>query len=353
MKAGKVLVAISGGVDSAAACLQLIRTGWTVEAAHFLIPGISREQGQSSQYGAETDIQKLERLTSELGVPLHIIDKQDVFRKKVIAYFVNSYATGQTPNPCVLCNPDFKLAIAIEFADRLGIEFIATGHYARVVCDGGVYSLLKAFDTAKDQSYFLHRIPKSWLARLLLPIGGITKDNAREIVSQAGLAHLMHGESQDICFLSGDYRQFLEAHGVRSFKGSIVTTDGRQVGEHNGLFGYTIGQRHGLGIPDRTPFYVIGLDVARNQLVVGKKEELFKQGCLVDRVNWLEPFENWRQKVSVKLRYRHPGVLCQVKLLTDDSLFVSFDMPQSAITPGQFAVFYDEEKVLGGGSICG
>ncbi len=348
MNSKRALVAISGGVDSVAACLQLLDAGWEVEAFHLLIPG----KGLTSQSAVETELQRIKKITSVLGIKLHFVDKTDVFHERVIAYFMQGYALGQTPNPCVICNPDFKIASGVAVAEALGIKFIATGHYARSFCDSRGCSLFMAKDKQKDQSYFLHRIPQAWFASLLFPLGEITKSEAKKNVARKGLADLIHKESQDICFFSGDYRQFLASHGMKFRPGQIVTTDGKVLGRHQGLIAYTIGQRHGLGLPDRTPFYVIRLDISKNQLIVGKKEELFKLNCRVKDVNWLESFETWPEKVNVKLRYRHPGVFCRVILSPDIGLSVTFETAQAAVTPGQFAVFYHEDKALGGGVIC-
>lgn len=339
-----VLVAMSGGVDSAVAVIRSLERGLHTEGLYLKLTDEAPGLGAAM------------RIAQKLGIKLHVIDAVNKFNAGVIEYFRASYLAGLTPNPCIICNPRIKIAIGLELADQLGCGILATGHYARVYDAGdGETALLKGTDPAKDQSYFLHQIPRDALNRLWFPDGPLTKTEVKRIACSAGLLDIIHKESQEICFFRGDYRAFFRPD-RRSpcIDGEIATKEGRVIGRHSGLYAYTIGQRHGLGLCGAAPYYVTAIDPDKNRLIVGKNEDLYAKGCLVDHVNWLtrDPGMAIGSPVTVKIRYRHQGVRAGLELAEGKGLKVTFESPQRAVTPGQFAVFYQTDMVLGGGRIC-
>ena len=342
-----VLVALSGGVDSAIAAYDLIQAGWHTETffLNILPEGISG-----------TGLLAAKSVAKHLGIRLHCLNEAERFEDEVISYFSRSYDMGLTPNPCVICNNRIKVVIGLSLADSLVINYLATGHYARTKrLSSGRTGLVKAKDLKKDQSYFLHQIPKGAIPRLIFPLGDRTKKDVMKQADETGLFPLVQKESQEICFLKGNYRTFLEKRGLLDNRpGDIVAIDGKVLGRHAGLYAYTIGQRQGIGIPDKTPYYVVALDRENNRLVVGKEHSLWGKEFLVEYVNWLmSPDMALKQPCTVKIRYRHPGGLAKLELLKSGKVRVCFFSNQWAITPGQFAVFYLDDLVLGGGSICG
>jgi tRNA-specific 2-thiouridylase len=338
---------LSGGIDSAVTAYKLIRKGWHIEAffLDILPSGI-----QSSSLAAAKNIAR------HLGIKFHCLCESERFEDEVISYFSNSYNRGLTPNPCVVCNNRIKVAIGLSLANTLAINYLATGHYSKTkILSSGHTGLKRAKDLKKDQSYFLHQIPKENLPRILFPLGDYTKEEVIKIACKTGLFSLVQKESQEICFLKGNYRTFLEKRGLLVNRpGDIVTVDGKILGRHKGLYAYTIGQRQGIGIPDKTPYYVVALDKNTNQLVIGKEHNLWGKEFIVEHINWLVPPNiAFRQPCTVKIRYRHPGGLANLNFMESDKVRVCFFSDQWAITPGQFAVFYLNDLVLGGGSICG
>ncbi len=342
-----VLVAMSGGVDSAVAALLLLRQGMHVESLFLRL--VHDEHSEADRYSARY-------ISEHLGIRFHELEYSKVFRERIVRYFVTAYTRGLTPNPCVRCNPEIKIAAGLHMMKELGLSTFATGHYARVVSiqNGAEYALCKGQDTNKDQSYFLHGLPREVLGQLCLPLGEMSKDQVVEVGRSAGISSLVRSESQDICFLRGDYRQFLKDQGVpEPGPGDMVTLDGHTVGTHRGLHNYTVGQRRGLGLPGPHPLYVIRIDTHSNSLVVGPEQELYRRCFRVRQVNWLVDevspgTELWCQ---VKIRYRHRPAYARVTV-GEEYAEVEFDKPQRAVTPGQFAVFYDSDIVLGGGEIC-
>ena len=294
------------------------------------------------------------RIASLLGIRVHFVNRKKEFKSAVMDYFKDSYKKGLTPNPCVFCNPGIKFKTGIEYAKRLGFDFFATGHYARIR-DHARFGkvLLRGKDAKKDQSYFLYRLERMCLPCILFPLGEFSKAETRSIARKTGLYDMVLEESQEVCFIKGDYREFL---GTERAKGGpiVLKATGETVGWHKGLFNYTVGQRRGLGIPGKEPYYVLELDVQRNCVYIGTKSELFKREFRVKDVNWLCPKEYALQRdILIKIRSRHqaaPGKISGIE--KDGCLRVVFDSPQGAITPGQSAVFYDDSMVLGGGIIC-
>ena len=339
---------MSGGVDSAVAAWLLQEKGFRVQGLFIRMTGTEKEEQALSSARAVSDI---------LGIRLHIADMQKEFRHRVLEYFLDAYRSCKTPNPCVICNPDIKIASALAIASNLGIQLIATGHYARrKITAGGRAFLMTARHSPKDQSYFLHQLNKKVLGHLIMPLGGLDRKTVENISKEAGINSHIQEESQDICFLRGDYRKYIrQMPGMSPVPGPIVKTDGTIAGEHKGLVDYTVGQRRGLGIPDKTPYYVIHLDHRSNTLVIGKKHELLKKSCLVSGINWLaEPGMAICSSLQVKLRSRHKPVKASVQISRKDNrtAIVCFQEAQHAVTPGQFAVFYKGPLVIGGGTIC-
>jgi tRNA-specific 2-thiouridylase len=342
-----VLVALSGGVDSALAAYDLIQAGWHTEAffLNILPEGLSC-----------TGLLAAKSVAKHLGIRLHCLNEAEKFENEVISYFSKSYNMGLTPNPCVICNNRIKMVIGLSLADSLGIDYLATGHYARTKrLSNGQTGLFRAKDLKKDQSYFMHQIPKGAIPRLIFPLGDHTKKDIMKQAAETGIFPLVQKESQEICFLKGNYRTFLEKRGLfDNLPGDIVAIDGKVLGRHAGLYAYTVGQRQGIGITDKTPYYVVALDRKNNRLVVGKEHSLWAGEFLVEHVNWLvSPYIAFKQPCTVKIRYRHAEGLAKLELLESGKVRVHFFSDQLAITPGQFAVFYLDELVLGGGSICG
>ncbi len=337
-------MALSGGLDSAVAAVLLKRQGWRVGGVHLRLTPVHRVPDS------------LQAFAHRHGLDLTIIDVHADFHRLVIDYFLQGYRQGRTPNPCVRCNALIKFARLRELARSWGVPYLATGHYVRAAAlPGGETALLQGLDPAKDQSYFLHRLPPALLPQLVFPLGGLTKAAVTAHARRWGLEpYLQTSESQDNCFIpQRSYREFLHAQQCPGLDqpGDIVDRRGRVLGRHRGLENYTVGQRRGLGLPAAHPYYVLALDPPANRLVVGPRAELFSAGLLAADVHWLGPPPREPFTARVRLRYRHPGVDCRIIPQPDGRLRVLFALPQAAVTPGQAAVFYQDERLLGGGWI--
>ncbi len=343
----RVGVAMSGGVDSSVTARLLLEQGHEVEGFFLLL----------AQAEPEADVARVERLGQRLGMQVHVLDLRDRFQRLVLDYFANAYLAGRTPNPCVVCNPAIKFGALLDEVLARGCDRLATGHYARVVRDAeGRVHLLKGRDGAKDQSYFLHRLGQKALSRILFPLGGQTKTETRRLAARFALAGLHGVESQDVCFLAGcSVADFLARYRGEDLPGPgpIETEDGEVLGRHQGVHRYTVGQRRGLGLPDATPWYVLALAPERNAVVVAKTERLWRRDLLARDCAWVSgepPGESFRCRV--RIRHRHQEAPATVTVREHGRVcLVRFDAPQRAITPGQFAVFYNEDEVLGGGEI--
>ena len=338
------VVALSGGLDSAVAAVLLLEQGWQVLGVHL------RLTDQAAAFD-------LAALGNFLGIEVRQIDLRQEFRQHVIDYFCRTYRNGKTPNPCVRCNEKIKFGHLLALVQAWGVPCLATGHYARLAPgrDGG-WGLYRGADRRKEQSYFLHRLPREILGNILLPLGAWTKDQVRAKAAALGLLpYILPRESQELCFIAGKYSDYLASclPAGQSRPGPIVNRQGVIVGQHRGLPYYTVGQRQGLGIAAAAPYYVLELIPAANQLVVGGREDLLTEVVEVEAVNWLVPPEPAPFRAAVRLRYRHPGVGCLIQPRPDGSAGVTLEQPQAAVTPGQAAVFYRGDQVLGGGWIRG
>lgn len=337
-----IAVAMSGGVDSTV-CAALLRENHTVRG-FFMDLGLPDGHEQ---------IAAVRAIAAKLGIELEVVDLADVFREKIIDYFCRSYAAGKTPNPCVRCNPLIKCGALLAAVQGRGIERMATGHYVRLQRDESGVRLLAGADAGKDQSYFLCGLSREQLRPLVFPLGEMRKQEVYRLARELGFAHAHDAESQDICFLKHQGLADFLKNRTDGAKGDIVTRDGRKVGSHAGVFHYTVGQRRGLGVCDSTPYYVIGLDAAKNQVIVGKEADLWHDRLFVGGVSWVSgappPLP---ARLMVKIRYRHQPAVAELSR-AGDLYLVRFAEAQRAITPGQFAVFYDHEALIGGGEIVG
>jgi tRNA-specific 2-thiouridylase len=339
----KVAIALSGGVDSAVAAALLQRQGLNLHGVHLrLYPFTAPED-------------RVGPLAQRLGIPLTVIDLQREFAREVVDYFVSEYARGRTPNPCVRCNAAIKFGRLWERLRNDGFTHLATGHYARLnLDDDRAPALFRGVDRRKDQSYFLSRLPLSLLPNLLFPLGPMTKEEVRRLARQAGLpVQASQPESMELCFIpAGNYQDFLKARrGIEGPPGDFVDAGGRLLGRHRGLERYTVGQRRGLGVPAREPFYVIDLQPQSNRVVLGHRDELLSPGLTASRMNWLIPPPAGEIEAVAVIRYRHPGVRARITPRGGGSVQVDFHAPQSAVAPGQAVAFYDGDRLLGGGWI--
>ena len=344
----KVLVAMSGGVDSSASLVILSRMGYEPYGVTMeLLNGIKGITPYTEKDAASA-------CAAKVGAKFEAVDYSADFERHVVSPFVQSYLEGETPNPCLECNKYIKFGKLFEKADELGIKYVATGHYARIEEKDGVFYLKKGVDPKKDQSYVLCNLTQAQLSRLIFPLGGMTKEQIREIAAETGLPNAEKAESQDICFIKdGEYHSFVSLYsGVSPRKGAFLDMEGKPIGVHLGSIRYTIGQRRGLGTGFGERVYVVSKDVRKNTVTLGSNADLFSDTAILKRVNIISgvfPTEPFR--ASVRIRYQHKEQPASVIPNADGTLKVKFDEPQRAIAPGQWGVIYDGDYVLGGGVI--
>jgi tRNA-specific 2-thiouridylase len=367
----RVLVGMSGGVDSSVAALLLKQQGYEVIGVTL---NLWSYEDRQEPYNECCSLE-VRAVAQQLGIEHHFVDAGKEFKERVVDVFLAEHAQGRTPSPCGRCNRLVRFPILLELADRFGCDFLATGHHARIVAENEIYYLLTSKDPLKDQSYFLYGLTQEQLKRILFPVGDLLKSEVWQIAKAHNLVSARKPESMDLCFIpKGDHRAYLRAHldGLVQ-PGEIVDTSGRVVGRHEGLAFYTIGQRHGLGVALGERVYVVGFDYENNRLIVGDERALLSEGLIATDVNFIysssplsplslegrgdggEGGEGSREvrgiPITVKIRYRSPRVPATLKLLDDSRVCVLFAQPQRAVTPGQIAVFYEGERVLGGGVI--
>jgi len=352
----RVVVAMSGGVDSSTTAWLLKEKGYEVIGATMCIGMLDRGQKGPARCCGSADIEDARRVALQLEIPFYVLNLRDEFEKEIIQYFCNEYVKGRTPNPCIPCNERMKFGSFLKKALEMGADYVATGHYARLEFDERTnqYLLKKGMDRNKDQSYVLFSLTQEQLRHILLPLGKYRKEEVRRKALQLGLrVHDKH-ESQEVCFIhEPSYHPFLQERLKESIEpGPIIDTKGRLLGRHRGIPFYTIGQRRGLGLAKGRPLYVVGIDREKNALVVGEEKEVYSDTFIVNAVNWItSPGRPLPFSAQVKIRYNHPGAEALLSPKGKDELEVKFRSPQKAITPGQAAVFYDGEMVLGGGWI--
>lgn len=341
----KILIELSGGVDSAAAAYILKNQGYDCIGAMMKLHNLSSQ---------EAEIENAKKICDKLNIPFNIIDLQKEFKKNIVDYFIDSYENAKTPNPCVECNRHMKFGIMFEIANKFGCDKLATGHYSQIIKKEDEHQLICAKDQNKDQSYFLHFLNQEQLSKTMFPLGKLSKTQVREIADEAGFDFKDKSESQDICFIeNNDYKSFINKYSKNLSKpGKVIDAKGQKLGVHQGLINYTIGQRKGLGIASSEPLYVLSLDNKENTVRLGNKSQSYIKFVNLEKFSFIsnkkmpDKFE-----CSAKLRYRQIPQKCMANILDKNQLRLEFEEGISAVAPGQFAVLYNNNIVLGGGQI--
>ncbi len=357
----RMVVAMSGGVDSSTAAALLKEEGYEVIGLTMRLWDTPQEETQSSGCCSPEDIRDARRVADQIGIPHYVINLKKAFEEEVVQNFIDEYLAGRTPNPCIHCNDRIKFGFLLRKAAELEARALATGHYARILpapprsTGGDRLLLLRGKHRAKDQSYFLFTLRQDQMRRIAFPLGALTKSEVRETALRMGLRVADKNESQEVCFIPGnDYRRFLEERKGKDIlkPGEIVDRRGKRLGLHKGLPSYTVGQRRGLGIAGPHPYYVLALDGQYNRLIAGTRDDLSAEGFIAGKVNWI-PFSEPGEILGaqVQIRYRHPAAEASISPLGGGRVKVEFQIPQKSVTPGQAAVFYRGEEVLGGGWI--
>jgi tRNA-uridine 2-sulfurtransferase len=349
----RVVVGMSGGVDSSVAAYLLKEQGYDV------IGIFMKNWDDTDEFGvctATEDYEDVIRVANQIGIPYYAVNFEKEYWDKVFTYFLDEYKAGRTPNPDIMCNKEIKFKAFLDHALKLGADYLATGHYARVIVEDGETKMLRGVDSNKDQTYFLNQLSQDQISKVMFPLGHLTKPEVREIAKKAGLATANKKDSTGICFIGErNFKEFLSQY-LPAQPGRMETLTGEYKGEHQGLMYYTIGQRHGLGIGgDGDPWFVVGKDLERNVLLVGQgfhNEALYSDAIIATKVSWVSNKEKPKEfRCTAKFRYRQPDNNVTVRLLDNDEVEVIFDEPIRAVTPGQAVVFYNGEECLGGGTI--
>jgi tRNA-specific 2-thiouridylase len=364
-----IAVAMSGGVDSSTVAAMLRADGHNVIGLTMQLWNQRRLAGREGMPESVQgrccsldDVYDARCVAQQIGIPYYVVNHEERFERDVIRPFVEEYVSGRTPIPCSLCNNHLKFDQLLVVAQQIGAERVATGHYARVAFDDarGRWLLKRPADSSKDQTYFLFGLTQEQLSRTIFPLGEMTKPEVRKLARQHGLALAEKPDSQEICFVpGGDYKRFIDAYlaeqgeALPDTSGDLVTTNGEVIGEHGGVHNFTVGQRKGLGVATGSPLYVIQISGANKQVIVGGEENLYSRTLRARRVN-LIAVDDLREplRVTVKIRHRHEPAAATIERTGDDGILATFDEPQRAITPGQAAVFYDGDTVVGGGWIA-
>ncbi len=356
-RATKVVVGMSGGVDSSVAALLLKQAGYNVTGVTLDIwPGEDDLEGNRSCCGLGV-AEDAAKVAEKIGIPFEVVDFKGPFQNKVIDYFCDAYLSGITPNPCIVCNRYVKFEALLSVADKIGAEYIVTGHYASVLkLDNGRYTLKKAAYGKKDQTYALYRLTQRQLSRTIMPLGEYEKPQIRDIARKAGLPVADKAESQEICFIPDhDYAAYIKRHSGKELPtGNLVDTEGNILGRHKGITHYTVGQRKGLGISLGQPAYVVAIRPATNEVVIGGDKDVFTDRLICDNLNWMgiDGLHGKDIEVRAKIRYNHTGAVCHIKETEDGRVECHFPDGVRAVTPGQAVVFYNDcDEVLGGGTI--
>lgn len=366
---GKVLVGMSGGVDSSAAALILKKQGYEVIGVTMQMWQEETSECQSENGGCcgLSAVEDARRVAESLDIPYYVMNFRDEFRKNVVDYFVGEYLHGRTPNPCIACNRYVKWEALLKRGLEIGADYIATGHYARIDrLENGRFAVRNSVTEGKDQTYALYRLTQEQLKHTLFPVGDYTKSEIRNMAQEAGLAVADKPDSQEICFVpDNDYASFIRreisragneeiCEGIMSEPGNFITVDGKILGRHKGIINYTVGQRRGLDLPMGRRVFVTAIRPDTNEVVIGENEDTFTSDVMCDDVNWMseaEPDKGTTRRVRAKIRYNHSGEYCMLEALSDGKAICHFEKPVRAATPGQALVFYDGEYVMGGGTI--
>jgi len=348
-KRKRVVIAMSGGVDSSVAAYLLVKQGYEVVGISMRL--WSYEKDATHGCCTPEDLFDARKVATQLKIPHYISDFQATFEDKVVDEFVNAYKHGETPNPCVRCNNDLKFHTLLKRANELGADYLATGHYARVVHENNEYKLMRAVDATRDQSYFLYGMSQKELSQIMFPLGELTKVEVREIGRQAGIATSDKPDSQEICFVPKDYSDFVEKR-IKgdTIKGNLVDESGKVLGAHEGIHKFTVGQRKGIQIPTTLPMYVNHIDKETGNVTVGSKEALKKSEFDVRELRWVNTPVKKGDKLLTQIRSRFYPSEAEV-IEVGDTVRVKFEIPQESISPGQAAVFYRGNQVVGGGWI--